>query len=258
MNRSSDTLGILKPTPLYTALESVRFNLNRKQESLKLFEFSKTYGRKNGQLTETNNLCLFRIGNKQESSWLEQTTPVTFHHLLGDIEDLIKKSGNESPKLVPTTSSILEYGTNLYHQEKLIGQIGKIAPNVSQYFDIKYDVFYGEIDWDHLVKKAENTVSFKKISKYPEVRRDLSLIIKKNVTYDKIKQIAQSTERKLLSKINVFNIYQGDKIGNENKAYAIAFYLQDQEKTLNDKQIDKIMSKLISRFENELNAVIRK
>ena len=258
MNRSSDILGILKPTPLYTALEAVRFNLNRKQESLRLFEFSKTYDRKNDQLTETNNLCLFRIGNKQEASWLEQTVPGTFHHLFGDIEDLIQKSGNDSPKLIPATSSIFEYGINLYHQEKLIGQIGKIVPKVSQYFDIKYDVFYGEIDWNHLVKKADNTVSFEKISKYPEVRRDLSLIIKKNVTYDKIKEIAQSTEKKLLSKINVFNIYEGDKIGNENKAYAIAFYLQDQEKTLNDKQIDKIMSKLIYRFENELNAVIRK
>ena len=258
MNRSSDALGILKPTPLYTALEAVRFNLNRKQESLRLFEFSKTYDRKNDQLTETNNLCLFRIGNKQEASWMEQTVPVTFHHLFGDIEDLIQKSGNDSPKLIPATSSIFEYGINLYHQENLIGKIGKIVPKISQYFDIKYDVFYGEIDWNHLVKKADNTVSFEKISKYPEVRRDLSLIIKKNVTYDKIKEIAQSTEKKLLSKINVFNIYEGDKIGNENKAYAIAFYLQDQEKTLNDKQIDKIMSKLIYRFENELNAVIRK
>jgi phenylalanyl-tRNA synthetase beta chain len=189
---------------------------------------------------------------------MEQTVPVTFHHLFGDIEDLIQKSGNDSPKLIPATSSIFEYGINLYRQEKLIGQIGKIVPKISQYFDIKYDVFYGEIDWNHLVKKADNTVSFEKISKYPEVRRDLSLIIKKNVTYDKIKEIAQSTEKKLLSKINVFNIYEGDKIGNENKAYAIAFYLQDQEKTLNDKQIDKIMSKLIYRFENELNAVIRK
>lgn len=258
INRSSEDLGILKPTPLYTALESVRFNLNRKQESLKLFEFSKTYARKNSQLIETNNLCLFRVGNKQEASWMEQTAPVTFHHLFGDVEDLIQKSGNDSPEFIPTTSSIFEYGIELYDQEKLIGQIGKIAPKISQYFDIKYAVFYGEIDWDHLVKKAENIVSFQKISKYPEVRRDLSLIIKKNVTYDKIKQIAQSTEKKLLSKINVFNIYEGDKIGNENKAYAIAFYLQDQEKTLNDKQIDKIMSKLIHRFENELNATIRK
>ena len=258
INRSSEDLGILKPTPLYTALESVRFNLNRKQESLKLFEFSKTYARKNSQLIETNNLCLFRVGNKQEASWMEQTAPVTFHHLFGDVEDLIQKSGNDSPEFIPTTSSIFEYGIELYDQEKLIGQIGKIAPKISQYFDIKYAVFYGEIDWDHLVKKAENIVSFQKISKYPEVRRDLSLIIKKNVTYDKIKQIARSTEKKLLSKINVFNIYEGDKIGNENKAYAIAFYLQDQEKTLNDKQIDKIMSKLIHRFENELNATIRK
>ena len=103
-----DALGILKPTPLYTALEAVRFNLNRKQESLRLFEFSKTYDRKNDQLTETNNLCLFRIGNKQESSWMEQTAPVTFHHLFGDIEDLIQKSGNDSPILIPTISSIFE------------------------------------------------------------------------------------------------------------------------------------------------------
>ena len=132
MNHSSDSLDILKPTPLYTALESVRFNLNRKQESLKLFEFSKTYGRKNGKLTETNNLCLFRIGNKQEASWVEQTAPVTFHHLFGDIEDLIQKSGNDSPKLIPTTSSIFEYGVNLTIK-KLIGQIGKItlrSPNI--------------------------------------------------------------------------------------------------------------------------------
>ena len=84
LNRSSEDLGILKPTPLYTALESVRFNLNRKQESLKFYEFSKTYGRKNGQSIEKNNLCLLRVGNKQEASWMDETTPVTFHHLSGD------------------------------------------------------------------------------------------------------------------------------------------------------------------------------
>tara|TARA_X000001036_G_scaffold438461_1_gene486344 strand:+ start:4070 stop:6478 length:2409 start_codon:yes stop_codon:yes gene_type:complete len=258
LNRSSEDLGILKPTPLYTALESVRFNLNRKQESLKFYEFSKTYTRENGQSIEKNNLCLFRIGNKQEASWMNETTPVTFHNLSGDIEDLIEKSGNGSPKLIPTKSTVFEYGIDLYHQEKLIGQIGKISPKITQYFDIKSTVFYGEIDWNHLVKKAQNTISFQKISKFPEVRRDLSLVIKKTVSYDEIKQIAQSTEKKLLSKINVFSVYEGDKIGNENKAYAIAFYLQDQEKTLNDRQIEKIMSKLIYRFENELNAVIRK
>jgi len=258
LNRSSEDLGILKPTPLYTALESVRFNLNRKQESLKFYEFSKTYGRKQGQSIEKNNLCLFRIGNKQEVSWMDETTPVTFHHLSGDIENLIQKSGNRSPKLIPTTSTIFEYGIDLYLHDELIGHIGKLASKITQYFDIKSTVFYAEVDWDYLVKNAQNIVSFQKISKYPEVRRDLSLVIKKTVSYDEIKQIAQSTEKKLLSKINVFSIYEGDKIGSENKAYAIAFYLQDQEKTLNDKQIDKIMSKLMYRFENELNAVIRK
>jgi len=258
LNRSSEDLGILKPTPLYTALESVRFNLNRKQESLKLYEFSKTYGRKNSQSIEKNNLCLLRVGNTQEASWMDKTTPVTFHHLSGDIENLFQKSGNPSPKLIPTTSTLFEYGIDLYLHDKLIGHIGKLASKITQYFDIKSTVFYAEVDWSYLVKNAQNIVSFQKISKYPEVRRDLSLVIKKTVSYDEIKQIAQSTENKLLSKINVFSIYEGDKIGSENKAYAIAFYLQDQEKTLNDKKIDKIMSKLMYRFENELNAIIRK
>ena len=258
LNRSSEDLGILKPTPLYTALESVRFNLNRKQESLKLYEFSKTYGRKNSQSIEKNNLCLLRVGNTQEASWMDKTTPVTFHHLSGDIENLIQKSGNPSPKLIPTTSTVFEYGIDLYLHDKLIGHIGKLASKITHYFDIKSTVFYAEVDWSYLVKNTQNIVSFQKISKYPEVRRDLSLVIKKTVSYDEIKQIAQSTENKLLSKINVFSIYEGDKIGSENKAYAIAFYLQDQEKTLNDKKIDKIMSKLMYRFENELNAIIRK
>ena len=147
---------------------------------------------------------------------------------------------------------------NLLLNGRVVGHIGKLHPKVPAYFDIKAAIFYAELDWDYMMKKASNATSFKHLSKYPEVRRDLSLVIEKSISYDEIKRIAETTERKLLNRINVFSVFEGVQIGAENKAYAIAFYLQDEDKTLNDKQIDKIMSKLIFRFENELNAVIRK
>jgi phenylalanyl-tRNA synthetase beta chain len=258
INKSSEDLGILKPTPIYTSLESVRFNLNRKQENIRFYEFCKTYGRKNEKYVEKNNLTIFLTGKLNEESWLQEEAPLTFHHLMGDVLDILLKCGLTDATSAPNETAIYAYGMNLLLNGRVVGHIGKLHPKVPAYFDIKAAIFYAELDWDYMMKKASNATSFKHLSKYPEVRRDLSLVIEKSISYDEIKRIAETTERKLLNRINVFSVFEGDQIGAENKAYAIAFYLQDEDKTLNDKQIDKIMSKLIFRFENELNAVIRK
>src|SRR5690606_21208277 len=123
---------------------------------------------------------------------------------------------------------------------------------------IKQEVFYGEFDWALLLKYANKTLVYQEVSRYPEVKRDLSLVIDKGVTFDEIEALAKKTERKLLKKINVFDVYEGESIGSDKKAYALSFTLQDQEKTLTDNIIDKTMTALINAYQNNLGAVIRK
>jgi phenylalanyl-tRNA synthetase beta chain len=124
--------------------------------------------------------------------------------------------------------------------------------------DVKQEVFYGEIDWAFVLKKYSPEVSFIEIPKFPAVRRDLSLLLSKATTFNQVVQVAQKTERKLLKNVNVFDVYEGDKIGADQKSYSVSFMLQDIEKTLNDKIIDKTMQRLILSFENELGAIVRR
>jgi phenylalanyl-tRNA synthetase beta chain len=150
------------------------------------------------------------------------------------------------------------YALNIYHGKQQIGQIGKVNDQQARQFGITTDVFFSAIDWDRLIQISNNNVIFKEVPKYPEVRRDLSLVIDKSITFDQVRSLAFTRESRLLKDVRVFDVYEGEKIASDKKAYAIAFTLQDENKTLEDKVIDKTMNKLMHGFESELNAIIRK
>jgi len=147
------------------------------------------------------------------------------------------------------------YGLSISINKRAIGKIGKVNPKIS---DVKEEVFYADLDWTYLCKHQKTDFKFQPLSKFPEVRRDLSLVIDKAVNFEDIRKLSLKLERNLFKRINVFDVYEGDKIDEGKKAYAISFYLQDQTKTLNDKVIDKTMNRLMQGFERDLGALIRK
>lgn len=259
LNKSSEELGILKTDPLYTGLEVVRHNLNRRQDNLGLFEFNRTYFRHEGKFRENEWLTLYMTGGQEESWMHEKASSHSFHHLVGVVNSICRKvniSGVNSRSL--EDSDVYQYGLSIQVNNQEIGQIGAVNEEITSYFQVTQPVFFARLNWKKFLKLATKKVSFQEISKFPEVRRDLSLVLEKSRSFSEIEQIAFKSEKKLLNRVNVFSVYEGDSIGLGKKAYAISFHLQDLETTLTDKRIDKVMNNLIRRFEEELGAIIRK
>ncbi len=259
LNRSSEDLGIMKGTSVYSALESVRFNINRKKSNLKFFEFSKVYGKNSEGYTESSTLGIYLTGKEYEESWLHNERDVQFQNLSGIVLDVFDKFGiTDHKNTALKDDKLFSYGLQTHHRKKTLVSFGMIRPEICRYFGIDQEVFYGEFNWDHLLNSVNDDLRYKPISKYPEVRRDLSLVLDKHISYREIEEISFNSEKKLLNRMNVFSVYEGDRIEKGKIAYAIAFYLQDFERTLNDKQIDKSMNNLMSQFEKRLGAIIRK
>ncbi len=259
LNKSSEDLGILKTSPLYTGLEVIRYNLNRKLSDIKFFEFSTTYHKYETGYGEQQRLSMYLTGDRFPESWIFPSETVSIHFLISPAQDILKKAGIHSPSMTPLDdSNLYEYGVKIKSEGKLIGTVGLLKRNILKYFEVNQPVLYAELDWNIILKKATKERSFQAIPKFPEVRRDLSLVVKKSISYREIEEISFNSEKKLLTRMNVFSVFEGEQIGEENKAYAIAFYLQDSEKTLTDKQIDKSMNRLIERFEKDIHATIRR
>ncbi|HLU89017.1 MAG TPA: phenylalanine--tRNA ligase subunit beta [Cyclobacteriaceae bacterium] len=258
LNKLSEDLGVLRQTLLYTGLEVLARNINRRQKDLKFFEFGTVYAKAGEGYKEEKHLSLFLTGNRGRETWLEPSKAVSFPDIYAVVEDLMEKLNMDEPTISGEYGLPFEYSLHFRLSGKNVGSVGMLSPKVLQQVEIKQEVLYAEFNWDILAEFASGIKTYQAISKFPEVRRDLSLVIDKSVTFQDIRKAALKSGGKLLQRINVFDVYQGDKIGPDKKAYALSFYLQDIEKTLTDKVIDKIMNKLMQTFENEIGALIRK
>ncbi len=260
LNPSSEDLSIMKTAPVYTALESVAYNINRRMPNLKFFEFGRSYEKADiNAYKETGWLSFYQTGSVFEENWMDSTRDVVFQDLSTTISALLQYAGIRNLELTPIEENpMYEYGVSVKRKGKSLGTIGKLSKNLLEIYGIKQEVFQGQLDFKALIKRYKSDVSFEPISKYPEVKRDLSLVLDKRVSYADIKQLAFNQQKKLLKRMNLFSIYEGDKIEKGKKAYAISFFLQDKFKTLADKQIDKTMSALILLYEQKLGAIIRK
>ncbi|MFY0607411.1 MAG: phenylalanine--tRNA ligase subunit beta [Cyclobacteriaceae bacterium] len=258
LNKSSEDLGYMKTSLLYTGLESVRHNINRKNKNLRFFEFGKTYHLKGEERKEEAVLGVYLTGNTNEESWLDEPKPTSIYDILSVTYSLLDSLNISNYDVSPTNHESLDFGVEIGLNNKIIGHVGKVKNKITKYFDIKQEVFFAAFNWTDLVKATKVEKSFQEISKYPEVRRDLSLVLDKKVSYKEIRDLAFKSERKLLNRINVFSVYEGEKLEAGKKSYALSFYIQDTTKTLTDKVIDKIMNGLIRTFENEVGAIIRK
>jgi len=258
LNKLSKELGVLRQSMVFTGLESLQYNINRKQTNLKFFEFGRTYFKSENEYTENEHLAIFLTGNKKEESWNVDKKPIDFYDISSTVHNLLDKFSFSDLDAVPSANPVFEYGVDISSHGASIVTMGKLNQKILKAGGVSQDVFYADFDWERLLKSYGEKVLYQQVSKFPEVKRDLSLVIDKGVTFDRIKALALIEGKRLIKRINVFSVYEGDSIGKDKKSYALSFILQDNEKTLKDKQIDQVMNALIGSFENNLNAIIRK
>ena len=244
LNPLSNELDVLRQSMLFSGLEAISYNKNRKNHDLKFYEFGKTYHKIEDKYIENQHLILFITGRLEPESWnnkKDQNTGnifyINYYDLKGYVEGLVKRLGIKPQDV----------------------KIESVKKSILKHFDIQTEVFYADINWDRVIKASKNQdFKYKEVPKFPEVKRDLSLIVKKDITYAELEMLAYQTERSILKSVNIFSVFEGYNIEPGKKSYALSFILQDEEKTLTDKQIDKTMTKLMEAFEKNLQAVIRK
>ena len=258
LNPLSNDLEVMRQSLLFSGLEAVSHNINRKRDDLKLFEFGKTYHQYSDNREEHKHLALFVTGNKAQERWNTQAKPSDFFFLKGTIEAVLERLGLNRLKSAPHKTDILSEGMSLSTGKKTLVEFGLVKKSVLKHFGISQNVLFADFNWDNVLDMAQhNKIKFTAIPKYPEVRRDFALLLDNSVTFDDIYTIAKQTEKQLLKAVNLFDVYEGKNLPAGKKSYAVSFTLQDENKTLHDKQIDKIMNKLQSNFKNKLGAELR-
>ena len=259
LNPLSNDLDVMRQSMLFSGLEAVAYNQNHKNPDLKLYEFGKVYSVEEGKYIETQRFALFISGAESAVQWNQKSKPASFYNLKAVVDGVLAKLNINDVLVEDATCKKLTYGLQYKLNNKQLVKFGSVATDALKKTEVDKEVFYADFNFDMILKQVrKNKIVYSEISKFPAVRRDLSMLIDKNVTFGQLKQIAQKTERKLLQDVNVFDVYQGDKLPAGKKSYALSFILQDSEKTLTDKAIDSIMQKLIYNLEKESGAEIRK
>ena len=267
LNKLSEEQGILRQTMLFTGLEVCAYNINRRQKDLKLFEFGKIYWKNSenpsmedatAKYKEEERLALYITGNHETENWQNKPRAVTYFDLAQQVSHLLEKSSVQNLKQEKLNDPLFEYGVRLIKGTTEIGKIGKAKPALVKDFGIKQEIFYADLNTALLFKSASPKFVAQEVAKFPEVRRDLSLVLDKQVTFEEIRELVLSTEKRLITEIIAFDVYEGDKIPQGKKAYALGFTLQDESKTLTDEEIEKVMTRLMGAFETKMGALIRK
>lgn len=270
MNALSNDLGVMRQTLLFGGLESISYNVNRKNPDLKFYEFGNCYsyhaehrqeGKPLSAYSEKYHLGLWLTGNKAPQTWMRADEKVSFYELKAHVENIFRRLGIPSDKLIyaPLSNELFADGLEIITPAKhRLGFMAIVDKAVRKGFDIDAEVYYADLDWAALLNEIKNVkANYTELSKFPEVKRDLALLIDKNVKYGDLYAAAFETERKLLQKVSLFDVYEGKNLEEGKKSYALSFTLQDKEKTLNDKQIDNVMKRLQSMFETKFNAKLR-
>ena len=297
MNPLSTDLNVMRQTLLFGGLESIQHNVNRKRQNLRFFEFGNVYNKRalelsslategtqepitnnrdaaaedeavnNGKWLLFNGYCeeyhcsLLVTGKRVEGSWAHQNEDSTFFELSAYVENILRRIGLKPGMTVRKKSEndIFSAGLTIENRggKKLV-EMGIITKKLQKQFGLDNPVYYAELNWTQLMKVTKkNEILYTEISKFPAVSRDLALLVDNNVEFAQIEQIARQTEKKLLKKVELFDVYEGDKLPAGKKSYAVNFILQDEEKTMGDKQIDAIMTKLITNIKKMLGAELR-
>ena len=270
MNPLSNDLNVMRQTLLFGGLESIAHNANRKSADLRFFEYGNCYyynkERKDAEkvlacYSEDYHLGLWLTGKRVSGSWAHAEEDSSVYELKAYVENIFARLGLNMRSIVVGNLTDGIYSAALsYHTRggKLLATVGIVSKKITKAFDIDNEVYYADINWKNVLQAIKSVkVSYTELSKFPSVKRDLALLLDKNVQFADIERIAYECERKLLKAVELFDVYEGKNLEPGKKSYAVSFILQDEEKTLNDKQIDKIMSKLIASYEKQLGAKLR-
>ena len=257
LNPLSNDLSAMRQSLLFSGLEAVSFNINRRNTDLKLFEFGKTYHKLPSGFDEPKHLSLFTTGNRLDESWTNAQKPSDFFLFKGYINGILSRLGINNFTTKPISNDVFAEGIAFANGNNVLVEFGTVKKSILKHFDIKQEVFYADFDWNAILKSISNKIKFVEIPKYPEVRRDLALLLDESVAFEEIYNIARQTEKSLLKEITLFDVYVGKNLPEGKKSYAVSFTIQDESKTLTDTQIEKIMSKLQNNFQTQLGAQLR-
>ena len=270
MNPLSSDLNVMRQTLLFGGLESIEHNINRKNSNLRFFEFGNVYyfdtEKQNDNdpiqaYLEQNHMALWVTGKRVEGSWAHANEDSSFYELSACVENVLRRIGVETGMLVRKKADDSHFSACILMENrggKTMGKMGVLSKKLLKSFGIDQPVYYAELDWTALMKLIrKQKVLYTEISKYPSVSRDLALLVDQNVEFAQIEDIARQSERKFLKKVELFDVYEGKHLPQGKKSYAVNFILQDEQKTMGDKQIDAIMQKLIANLKKQLGAELR-
>ena len=258
LNPLSNDLKVMRQSLLFSGLESVIYNINRKNTSLKFYEFGKTYHKYESKYQEDKHLTLLVTGNKAKDSWKTTSQTSDFFYIKGVVTSLLNRLGIDNYKSMPSKSAIFSEGISLILGKVKLVEFGVVKLSVLKEFGIKQEVLFADFNWKNVLNLVgKKKIKIKELPKFPTVKRDLALLIDNEVSFKEIYNLAFQSERKVLKEVDLFDVYEGKNLPEGKKSYAVSFVLQDESKTLEDKQIDKIMQKLQATFEKNLEAVLR-
>jgi phenylalanyl-tRNA synthetase beta chain len=261
VNNLSAELNVMRPSMLQTGLESIAYNINRKNNNLSFFEFGKTYKTSGvGKYFENEHLCLYTAGTIAENSWKLNSTKADIYYLKGICQKIFNNLNSEIHEFTINESSKFTHQLSGRLNGQVVLQIGEIRPKLLQSFAIKQPVFYADFDWDTIMTLLENNnkIEFKEIPRQLPVHRDLALVVNKLLPYEEVEKAINSVNLSKLRDIRLFDIFESEKFGADKKSLALSFVFLDKEKTLTDEEVEDMMNKIILTLENRLKAEIRK
>lgn len=258
LNPLSQDLAVMRQSMLFSGLESIAYNLNRKNENLKFFEFGKTYHKYTEKYEEPKHLSLLVTGNKNPESWTNAIEKTNFFYFKGIVESILQRLGIKSTTIKTAKSSVFNEAITIFYNKKALVSFGTVQKSILKKFDIEQEVLFADFNWDEMLEASKtNQFTFEEIPKYPAVRRDFALLLNEHIRFNELEEIALKLGKKLLKKVDLFDVYLGKNLPEGKKSYAIKFIFQDENKTLTDKQVDKLMSKFQQQFEKQLGASLR-
>ncbi len=269
INPLSSDLNVMRQTLLFNTLEAVELNANRRNGDLKIYEFGNCYyynaEAKDAEkvlapYSENYRLAIAVTGIAEPASWNQKSTPASFYTLRAAVEKVLSRFGIDiyALKSSTTQNDIFSEGISLNQGPKIFVEMGVVSATIRKELGIKQDVFYAEVDFDALVKTTrKHKITVSELSKFPEVKRDLALLIDESVTFEKLREVSFQAEKKLLKSVSLFDVYQGDKLPEGKKSYALSFVLEDRNQTLTDKMIEKCMANIQRQIEAKCAAQVR-
>jgi len=260
INSLSAELNVMRPAMLETGLDTVAYNLNRKNTDLLLFEFSKTYKSSEvGKYLEQEHLSIYITGKKTLDGWKSKGSNTDYYFTKAVTEKIIESLGLKITEYVSATDDKLENFVQVKTKNQVVASIGSVNRKTLNSFDIKQPVLFADLNWEKLLELNKKIkIEFAGIPKFPAVHRDLSIIVDKSLTYEQVEKATWNTKVNKLKSVNLFDIFESDKLGANKKSMAMSFTFLDEEKTMTDNDIDMMMSKIIASYEKELNAEVRK